>query len=193
MKIFLGTKNAGKIKELSCFLEKVDVEIVSVLDYKMKIGEPVEDGNTFFENAEKKAKYYFDIVDIPVVADDSGVFVSALNNEMGVQTRRWGAGEKASDQEWLDFFMKKMETEKNRKASFFCYIVFFDGKNLKSFKGEVNGKIVDKQTTKIEKNIPLSAVFMPDGSDKVFSEMTKIEKNMFSHRGIAMGKFVSWI
>ena len=85
MKLLLGTKNKNKIIEMTWILKEslsnLELEIISLKDLN-DVEEPIEDGNTFSENAVLKAKYYYDIFKIPTIADDSGISVNALDGTM---------------------------------------------------------------------------------------------------------------
>ena len=210
--LLIATKNPGKFKEIKSAFEGSDFnlrflgEILKpclpagrqVQDDKNILGEMgiiddsdfVEDGETFEANAEKKARYYYEKFRILTLAEDSGIVVEALKNELGIKTRRWGAGENASDEEWLDFFMKRMKDEKNRGAEFVCCACVYDGdKNInKIFRGETKGVIAEKVLAPILTGLPLSSVFVPDGMDKAYAQLTSVEKNRISHRGKAIGK-----
>jgi len=178
----------GKFKELMEVLHDLPFKFVSLNDEK--IDEDVEEaGETFEENAILKAVFFGYKTGLPTIADDSGIHVDALEGELGVKTRRWGAGEKANDQEWLDFFLKRMKKEKNRKAEFVSVIALYQpGEEPLTFRGECLGQILSKPQVELEHGIPLSAVFLPDGKDKVFSSLNKHEKNEISHRGKAIKK-----
>ena len=191
-KLIIGTQNKSKFKEICSALSEIDLEIKFPPDLGIH-EEPKETGKSFKENADIKARFYFDASQIPCVSDDSGIFVTALKDELGMHTRRWGAGEKASDQEWLNFFLEKMSNMEDRTARFVSFISFFDGEKILSFQGEVRGEIAREPQSEIEAGIPLSSVFVPDGSNKVFSAMTKQEKNAFSHRGKALKKFMAFL
>lgn len=192
-KILVATHNAGKFKELMEVLEELPFKFVSLNDEK--ITEDVEEtGTTFEENAILKAEFFGQMTGLPTIADDSGIHVDALNGELGVKTRRWGAGAKASDQEWLDFFLKRMETEKNRRAEFVTNVAFYQpGEQTLTFQGECVGQILTQPQTEIELGIPLSSVFLPDGKEKVFSALNKTEKNEISHRGKAIKKCYDYL
>lgn len=146
----------------------------------------------FDENACAKARFFASKTGFMTVGEDSGIIVEALKDELGVKTRRWGAGESASDQEWLDFFMKRMEKEVNRAARFVCCAYLVDGEDGafgsggRSFRGETRGIIADSIMAPILPGIPLSSVFVPEGSDMVYAALSTAEKNKLSHRGKAM-------
>jgi XTP/dITP diphosphohydrolase len=187
-KILIATHNVGKFKELMEVLHDLPFKFVSLNDEK--IDEDVEEaGETFEENAILKAVFFGYKTGLPTIADDSGIHVDALAGELGVKTRRWGAGGKASDEEWLDYFLKRMKKEKSRRAEFITVIAFYrPGEETLIFRGECVGQILSKPQVDLEPGIPLSAVFLPDGHNKVYSAMSKTEKNEISHRGKASKK-----
>ena len=169
-------------------LEGLPFQFVSLNDEHIKT-DVEEAGETFEENAILKAVAFGSLTGLPTIADDSGIHVDALEGELGVKTRRWGAGEKANDKEWMDFFLKRMKKEKNRRAEFISVIALYQpGKEPLVFRGECVGQILPKPQVDLEPGIPLSAVFLPDGKDKVFSALSKHEKNEISHRGKAIKK-----
>ncbi|MBU1682506.1 non-canonical purine NTP pyrophosphatase [Patescibacteria group bacterium] len=185
-KILIATHNFGKFKELMEVLEELPVKFVSLNDEKIE-DDVEENGETYEENAIIKAEFFGRESGLPTIADDSGIHVDALNGELGVRTRRWGAGEKANDEEWLDFFLSRMSYEENRKAEFISVVAFCQpGQETKVFRGECIGQILEEPQVALEPGIPLSAVFLPDGKDKVFSALSKHEKNEISHRGKAI-------
>ncbi len=169
-------------------LEDLPFKFVSLNDEKIE--EDVEEnGESFEANAILKAEFFSRLTGLPAIADDSGIHVDALNGELGVKTRRWGAGANATDEEWLAHFLDRMKTEENRRAEFVACIAFaHPGAETITFQGECVGQILDSPKTKIEHGIPLSSVFLPEGKDKVYSAMSKLEKNEISHRGVAIKK-----
>lgn len=185
-KILIATHNFGKYKELMEVLGDLPFKFVSLNDEKIK--EDVEEtGETYEENAIIKAEYFGRMTGLPTIADDSGIVVDALKGELGVKTRRWGAGEKASDREWLDFFLARMSNEKNRRTKFISVVAFYQpGEATKTYRGECLGELLQKPYVDLESGIPLSAVFLPNEKNKVFSALNKNEKNAISHRGKAI-------
>jgi len=136
-----------------------------------------------------------------VLGEDSGIYVDALGDELGVQTRRWGAGEKATDKEWLEYFMKEMGVraplDSERGAKFVCCACLVrrvQGALIEEFfKGETFGKITREIADEVLPGLPLSSVFLPEGFDKVYAELGRDEKNKISHRGQAVGKVKRWL
>jgi len=141
---------------------------------------------------ERKIPQSFDFV----IGEDSGIYVDALAGEMGVQTRRWGAGENATDKKWLEYFMKRMGSlapgDSDRGAKFVCnacLIGNLDGELIeKCFEGETYGEITHEIGAELLPGLPLSSVFLQDGYDKVYAALSTADKNKISHRGQAIGK-----
>lgn len=213
--LLIATTNQGKFKEIFEVLGALDVShggdfrVISLRDlcdsdecfgtedrsFQMSDFDGIEeDGETFKENATKKARFYHEKTGLLTVAEDSGIVVFALDGELGVKTRRWGAGEKASDEEWIEFFMKRMSGEKDRSAKFVCCacvcgeVQSGSGDVCAVFEGETLGKITEKLEAPILGGLPLSSCFLPEGREKVYAALSAEEKNAISHRGKAMGK-----
>ncbi len=167
-------------------LEELPFKFASLNDEKIE--EDVEEnGTTYEENAIIKAEFFGRESGLPTIADDSGILVEALSGELGVRTRRWGAGGQATDEEWLNFFLSRMQREKNHRAEFISVVALYrPGEETVTFRGECKGKILPKPQVDPEPGIPLSAVFLPEGKGKVFSALSKHEKNAISHRGKAI-------
>ena len=186
MKLLIGTSNKGKIIEIKEALDGLNVQILSPADVGITEA-PHEEGDTFQANAIQKAHFYFDRTKIPTLADDSGIIVEALEKELGIHTRRWGAGPEASDQEWIEFFLNRMKKEKNKRARFVCILAFIDeaGKEF-FFEGTCDGIITETLEADYLPGLPISACFRPDGCTNVYSAMPIEEKNRISHRGRAV-------
>lgn len=187
--ILLATTNPGKKAEmLSALLPLEGIEFTDLRSAGIDL-DVDEHGSSYGENAALKAKAYADHSQMTVLAEDSGVEISALANELGIHTRRWGAGPEASDEEWLAFFMNQMAKEADRKARFVSHAVYLDQHgNTFAVEGECLGEITKDIAGPIPKGIPLSAVFRPIGEELVYSAMDEEQKNSLSHRGNAMKK-----
>lgn len=160
----------------------------------------VEDGKTFEENSRKKAEYYFKILknqfepgNLLVLGEDSGIIIDALAGELGVKTRRWGAGEQASEEEWIKYFLERMKNvpADERGAEFVCSAclkgIDSNGNEiLESFSGRTRGVITNGLESPLLPGIPLSSCFRPEGFDRVYAALRVEEKNKISHRGKAM-------
>lgn len=159
------------------------------------IGEPDESFATLEENARSKARFYFTgSRGMPTIAEDTGLYVDALSDELGVKTRRWGAGAHATDAEWLAFFLDRMKNEENRAAKFVCALCYVDASGAEYvFHSESRGTIVPEPRANYLPGLPVSSVFLPEGYDRVFSALTHEEKNALSHRGKAVAKFMDHV
>jgi len=191
----IATSNAGKFREIMEVLGKLPVEFLSLADVGVR-GDFQETGEAFEVNALGKARYYASKCGLITIAEDSGILVDALNDELGVKTRRWGAGEHASDEEWILHFLQRMEhvPEGKRGARFVCCAAVVDEKGKGSvFCGKTKGVITHKLEAPIYGGLPLSSCFRPKGKKKVYSALSTQEKNEVSHRGKAMKKVHDWI
>ncbi len=155
---------------------------------EMQISSFVEEtGKTFRENALLKARHFHTLSGLPTIADDSGIVIDALSSELGIHTRRWGAGKDATDGEWIEFFLKRMQREKNKRARFICALAYIDESGEEQvFEGTCDGVITETLEAGYLEGLPISACFKPDGFDCVYSAMIIEQKNSTSHRGKAM-------
>lgn len=187
-KFVIGTSNPGKFREIMEVMHDLPYEIVSSGDLGLN-DDLVEDGETYQENALKKVEHYQGQTGLITLAEDSGIVVDALAGELGVKTRRWGAGENATDEEWIDFFLKRLEDvpDEKRTARFICCAALMDEKgNVEYFVGETEGVLTRDLQAPIYKGLPISSCFRPEGFQKVYAALTVDEKNRVSHRGKAM-------
>ena len=189
MELLIATTNKGKIVEIGECFAGLPLQIRTPADMGIT-DSPHEHGTTYRDNAIIKATYYHERAGIPTLADDSGIVVHALGDELGVQTRRWGAGPDASDQEWIEFFLKRMEQEENRRAQFVCSLAYIgpDGE-LRTFEGTCDGVITMTLEAGYLPGLPISACFKPDTFNCVYSAMSIEQKNSTSHRGKAVSQF----
>ena len=190
MPLIIGTTNTGKILEIQESLSGLPLEILSPLDLYYLEGSPKETGSTFIENALQKARFYHQRTGLPTLADDSGIIVEALKSELGIHTRRWGAGPDASDEQWITYFLRRMNQESNKHAKFVCVLAYIDETGREFlFEGTCDGVITGSLEADYLPGLPISGCFKPDGYDCVYSAMKVEQKNSTSHRGRAMEKF----
>jgi len=144
-KIFLATKNKGKIKEMREILSKFeDIEILSFLD-NIETPEIVEDGTTFEENSQKKALGIAKFLNMYTIADDSGISVETLGGAPGIYSARY-SGENATSEENLNKLFEVMKKEDNKKAKYVAVITIASPDlEYKSFRGELEGNIRSKK------------------------------------------------
>lgn len=183
-KILLSTTNTSKIKELKDIFKQTGVEILSLDDLGTRYEPPVEDGKTFQDNAEIKAKYYSELTGLPCISDDSGLEVDALNFEPGVYSARY-AGENATiaeNNKKLIDEIKALGLESSL-ASYSCTLCLYNHKTgfKKCTYGKCYGEI--RVTPKGTNGFGYNPYFYVDG--KSIAEMTIEEKAKISHRGRA--------
>ncbi len=186
--IVLATRNGGKIKEFQEMLKDFPVEIKNLNDFG-PIPEVEEDGETFDDNAYKKALFAAKVLGLPAIADDSGLVVEALAGAPGVKSARY-AGEKATDQDNINKLLKELEGQSNRKAAFECVlsIAVPSGPAL-TYEGRCEGEITLQPQG--DAGFGYDPVFYYPEYDKTFAEISGDEKNRVSHRGRALAELVS--
>ena len=135
--MIFATNNEGKLRELKEIFG--DKNIISLKEIGVNIN-VVEDQNSFYGNARKKAIEVFNLVKIPVIADDSGLCINALNDFPGVMTHRF-LGTNKTDKEINDALIKACSNLKDRSAKVVCCLVYYDGVNEVVETGEINGNI----------------------------------------------------
>ena len=182
-KILIGTHNSGKFKELSFLLPK---KIQKISPLKLKIKSPKETGKTFISNSKIKAIFFSRFVDYPVISDDSGLCIAALNNRPGIFSARL-AKKHGSFLKAMNFILKKMKKKKNRKATFVCSLSFIkDNGKIVSVEGRLKGSISKKIIGK--KGFGYDPIFIPHNEKITFGQMNKIKKIKMDHRFIAFKK-----
>ncbi len=181
MKILAATNNAHKLREFSQILSPLGFEVISIKEMGIDI-DPEENGKTFEENALIKAKAFSKEAGIPVIADDSGLEVIALNLEPGVYSARYAPG---SDSDRVNKLLENMKNITDRTARFVSAVViaYPDGKTITA-RGECYGTITE--SPKGENGFGYDPVFYVKEFDKTFAELTADEKNQLSHRGKAL-------
>ncbi len=187
MEIILSTRNQSKVTQIKNILDGLDLTVLSLSDANIE-GEAVEDGTTLEENALKKALFASKQTGKWAIADDTGLFIDAWGGKPGIHAARW-AGDGLSTEEIMRRTLRKLEGVpiEGRTATFkTCAVVTSpDEKHIGFFTGKVRGTILIEPRTVCQPNMPYSAIFVPDGHDKVWAEMSTEEENAISHRGEA--------
>jgi len=183
MEIAAATNNSGKAREFAEILGDLGISVLTMKDLGIEI-EIEETGKTFAENAMIKAKALSELCEFPVLADDSGLCVNALDGAPGLYSARF-AGEGASDSELRAKLKKAMEGETDRSAFFISSVVmlFPDGKSITA-EGRVYGTILDEERG--TGGFGYDALFYCDEIGKTFAEAEPLEKDRVSHRGRAL-------
>ena len=186
MEIILSTKNKSKADQIKALFDNPDVVIFTLSEAGI-VGDVVEDGKTLEENALKKARFAWKQTKKWSIADDTGLFIDALNGEPGIYAARW-AGENAKTEEIMNFTLKKIEgVQKNKRTGTFktvAAVISPEGQE-NVFTGSIRGSFLIRPKVKCQPNMPYSAIFVPDGYSKSWAEMSVEEENSISHRGKA--------
>lgn len=187
MEILLATQNEHKKAEIIEILPD-NFQLKTLADYNFE-GDIEETGSTFRENAFIKSKFGYDLTHIPCFADDSGLVIEALNGEPGIYSARY-AGTGSFDDN-ISKVLKKMKNCSHRKAYFISVICWVTKEEVKYFEGKIFGTI----STQIKgaHGFGYDPIFIPDGYLKSFAEFSSKEKNMISHRSIALKKFTNYL
>jgi XTP/dITP diphosphohydrolase len=186
--IVLATNNKNKVKEIRELLKDSPVDITCLADYG-PLPPVVEDGDTFEENAYKKAYHYARVLGLPCLADDSGLVVEALNGQPGVHSARY-AGDNATDLEKCDKLLSEMQGKDNRRARFECVMsLATPGGPALTWEGSCEGEITPERHG--VSGFGYDPVFYYPDFGKTFAEVTMAEKNRVSHRGRALAQFAA--
>lgn len=188
MKLIFATNNKHKIEELKTFAcNRFDFVSLKEACIDIDIPEPFD---TLEENASEKARKIFLLTGENCFSEDTGLEVQALNGEPGVKSARY-AGDGRSFKDNIDLLLKKLGDNPNRKARFRAVIsLIIDGTETQ-FEGICEGKISsDKRGTD---GFGYDPIFVPDGADRSFGEMSIAEKNKFNHRVKAAAKLVAFL
>jgi XTP/dITP diphosphohydrolase len=184
--IIVATKNKDKMREFRHYLSGYTVSLQSLLDIDLS-PKICETGSTFLDNALIKAKAVARHVNKPVLADDSGLQIAALNDFPGTKSARFMIG--SSYPEKMDAIIKMMETHNNRSAQFSCTLVLItpDG-DQRFFIGTATGQITEYQRG--INGFGFDPIFFCDELNKSFAEASIEEKRIYSHRGRAVEKLI---
>lgn len=189
-KLLIATHNQGKFTEIKNRFSSSNIEIVSLNDLNIK-DDVEETGQTFTDNARLKAEFYYNLSQLPTIADDSGLMVDALNGEPGVKSRNW-LGHRCTDDELINHLMERMQGVplEKRTAKFVTVMVLFDGKDFTVVRGEETGIIGKEIIAGSLPGLPYDAVFYPLGKNKPFAQLSVEDKNNISHRGKAVDEII---
>jgi len=183
--IVIATRNKGKTAEIREMLKDFSVNIKNLDDFG-PIPEIEEDGDTFDENAYKKASVTARILGIPALADDSGLLVESLGGAPGVYSARY-AGAKATDKQRGEKLLEEMKGKTNRKAAFECVIsIAVPSGPALTYEASCEGLITEEPAG--QNGFGYDPVFFFPPLKKTFAELTRTEKSRVSHRGKALSE-----
>lgn len=188
MKLVFATNNDHKLHEIRDVL-KGNFELLSLKDINL-VQEIPENEPTLEGNAMFKAKFINEICGLNIFADDTGLEIEALNGAPGVHSARF-AGEDKDFEANIDKVLFLLKDVSNRKARFRTVIaLIINGKEF-LFEGIINGMIIQERTG--TGGFGYDSVFVPNGSDLTFAEMSLEAKNRISHRAVAFRKLIDFL
>ena len=188
--LLVATNNAHKLKEIRKILSPFHITVYGMNDLNIKIPEVEENGKTYYENALIKANALKEMTTMPIIADDSGLEIVAMNNEPGIYSARF-ADKFGGHSEAIKYILSQVEG-KSREAHFKCCIVMVNvtDKPLK-FEADIAGEIATQ--VEGEGGFGYDPIFVEKSTGKTYASMSEEEKNLLSHRGKALKKLLVYL
>ena len=188
MKLIFATNNQHKAEEVNAIIGSA-YEVVTLKQAGIDIDIP-EPHDTLEKNASEKSRTIYDMTRANCFSEDTGLEVTALNGEPGVKSARY-AGEDRSFDRNIEKLLQKLGDKADKTARFRAVIsLILNGKET-LFEGVCEGRIINEKRG--EQGFGYDPVFIPDGSDKTFAEMSLDEKASYSHRARATEKLVAFL
>ncbi|MBK8546842.1 MAG: RdgB/HAM1 family non-canonical purine NTP pyrophosphatase [Saprospiraceae bacterium] len=187
--LIFATKNINKSSELKEILHGTNYKVLDLNDLGFN-GEIDESGSTIHDNAKIKAFYLYEKTQKPSLSEDTGLEVDELEGEPGVYSARY-AGLQRSDADNVNKLLEKMKQVSDRSAQFRTVIALATSENVFYFEGIVRGKIAESPMG--HGGFGYDPVFIPEGYDKTFGELSKEIKNKISHRAKALEKLIEFL
>lgn len=191
--IWFASNNHHKVVEVEKFFQPYGYQIKSLLDLDDEIT-IVETGKTYQENALIKAQALADYLnhDAVVIADDTGLEITALDDFPGIYSNRWRGD--MNFHQAMEVILQKLADKKNRQARMITVVVYIDNKNqiTKTFTGVLNGEIAQKITSDKD-GFGYDGFFYLPKEKVTLDEISKEEKNQISHRGLALKQLLEYL
>ena len=190
MKLLIGTTNRNKLDQFTKIFERLDanLELFTLNDLGIK-DDIEEDYDNLLDNAKKKARYYGEKSGIVTLADDTGLFIDALDGEPGVHTKRWHAG---TDKDRYTKILERMKSvPKNKRTGRYMGVLAIYNPSTKVFwtyENKIEGVIAKKP--KGAGGFGYDPIFITSYYKNYYSELTDVEKFAISHRGLGVKKFL---
>jgi len=191
--IVIASGNKGKIAEFNELFKSANIEVLSLADLTIDLPTIEETGDTFHENAQIKAETIANLIKAPVIADDSGLIVDALDGRPGVYSARY-AGEPTDDVKNYQKVLQELDSLDNieRTARFVAVLALArPDKKTAYFEGECEGKITDNPEGNF--GFGYDPIFIPEGYNVTMAQLNQNEKNSISHRYHALSKLKKWL
>ncbi|NBB73520.1 MAG: RdgB/HAM1 family non-canonical purine NTP pyrophosphatase [Bacteroidetes bacterium] len=187
--LVLATRNPGKVAEMRDLLADLPVRLIpaDALDAPPDVE---EDAPTLRGNARKKADALHRHTGHPALADDTGLEVEALDGAPGVHTARF-AGPDATPAENNEQLLQVLQGADTRRARFRTVVAFVDGKDVHDFEGVCEGSIAE--APRGDEGFGYDPLFVPEGEQQTFAEMSAAQKNAISHRKRALHQFAVFL
>ena len=189
--IVVASTNRHKVEEIRKILSPHKITVYGLRDLNIDEIEVIENGKSYQENALIKANAYKDKINKPIIADDSGIEIDALNGEPGLLSARFALNMGGHEQA-MDFIINKAKETNKYTARFICNIVLVNQEDKPlTFSAIVNGKI--NTNKKGINGFGYDPIFIPEEFTKTYAELSEEEKNNFSHRGKALKKLITYL
>ncbi|MBU0974341.1 RdgB/HAM1 family non-canonical purine NTP pyrophosphatase [Patescibacteria group bacterium] len=194
MKILFASQNKGKQNEAKELFKTLDVELVFPSDFpELKDFDAKETGKTFIANAILKARIYSSIVNLPCIADDSGIIIDGMDGLPGIHSNRWFNG--TSDERNFEVLkrLKNKQLPEERSARYLTAVCYYDpkSKEYETFE-EIQAGFIGKEIIG-SAGFDYDRIFIPEGYEKTFAQLGDRLKNQMSHRARAYKKIRSLI
>lgn len=184
--LIVASHNNGKVVEITDLLAAYDIRVISAA--ALELDEPEETGTSFVENAELKARAAATVANLPALADDSGLSVTALDGAPGIYSARW-AGPSKDFAMAMERVERELAGKEDRSAQFVCALSLCwpDG-HCETFQGHVAGSLV--WPPRGDHGFGYDPVFIPSGGTMTFGEMDPDAKHAISHRADAFRQLI---
>ena len=192
-KLIIASHNQGKVKEIRRLLACLGIDVVSASD--LNLPEPEETGTSFIENAKLKSDAAAIAAGEFALADDSGICIPALGDAPGIYSARWAGESKdflvAMQRIYNELKAKNLEPN-GEKAYFICVLALSSpNKETKVFEGRIDGTLSFPASG--NKGFGYDPIFIPEGHQKTFADMSESEKHEISHRSKAFAKLMEYL
>ncbi|ANE50164.1 RdgB/HAM1 family non-canonical purine NTP pyrophosphatase [Flavisolibacter tropicus] len=188
MKLIFATNNQHKVEEIRAVLPK-QLSIITLKEAGIDKDIP-EPHPTLEENAQEKATVIYKMTSTNCFSEDSGLEIRALNGEPGVKSARY-AGDDKSSADNIKKVLTQLQDQANREAQFRTVICLVWNGEEHFFEGICKGQVIQEEIG--SQGFGYDPIFIPDGAQKTFAQMTMEEKNQYSHRRKAVGKLVAFL
>lgn len=186
-KICFATNNAHKLAEVQSILgDRFEVQSLKDIGFE---GELPETHETLEENSLEKAEFLFNQFKVPVFSDDSGLEVVALGGKPGVHTAHY-AGDRNADKN-MDKVLSELEGANDRSGQFRAVVTYIDASGVQQFEGIIKGQVALEKIGK--DGFGYDPIFIPEGYNQTFAELSAEVKNTMSHRKRSVEKLAQFL